>query len=250
MVSHPGRVRRGNEDACAADPEHGIVVVCDGVGGAAGGEVASRLAADSLIHFVRTSHSSNQRMDAPSRLMASVHAANVEVHQLARQRPQYYGMATTLVALYLDRGMASAYIQETIWVANVGDSRCYRLRGQRFEQLTWDHSVVEEQVRAGEITRAQADVSPIRHVITRAIGSVPEVEADLYEFERRPGDLYLLTTDGLMRELADDEIAAILLELPLPVDEAALHALCERLVETAVSYGGNDNITCALIYMH
>lgn len=250
MVSHPGRVRQGNEDACAADLEHGIVVVCDGVGGAAGGEIASRMAADSLVHFVRASHSSNQRMDAPNRLLASVHAANAEVHQLARQRPQYHGMATTLVALYLERGTASAYSQETVWVANVGDSRCYRLRGQRFEQLTWDHSVVEEQVRAGQITRAQADVSPIRHVITRAIGSVSDVEADLYELERRAGDLYLLTTDGLMRELADDEIAAILLELPLPVEDAGLYALCERLVQTAVAYGGNDNITCALVYLH
>ncbi len=250
MASHPGRVRRGNEDACAADPEQGIVAVCDGVGGAARGEVASRLAADSLVHFVRTSQGSSQQMSVRSRLLAAVQAANAQVHERAKQQPQFYGMATTLVALYLDRGTASSCGRETVWVANVGDSRCYRLREQRFEQLTLDHSVVEEQVRAGQITRAQAEVSPIRHVITRAIGSAPEVEADLYELEQRPGDLYLLTTDGLMRELADDEIAAILLHLPLPPDEAGLNTLCQRLVETAVAYGGNDNITCALIYMH
>ena len=192
------------------------------------------------------------------RLLASVELVNERVHRQARQMQTLHGMGTTLVAFHVDTERELSRNAEnaeergawTAWVANVGDSRCYRLRGRTLEQVTYDHSVVEEQVRAGELTREQAEMSPIRHVITRAVGVHPEIEVDLYELEARPGDLYLLTTDGLMRELSDDEIAEILGRMPLPVDVAGLERACEMLIRTAVEYGGGDNITCALVYLH
>jgi protein phosphatase len=116
------------------------------------------------------------------------------------------------------------------------------------EQLTLDHSLVEEQVRAGEMTREQAKHSPIRNVITRAVGSYATVEADIERLEAECGDVYLLTTDGLTRELSDGEIAGIL-QTPGEVDEASLERMCAQLIETANEQGGGDNITCVLVYL-
>ncbi len=214
MASDPGRVRPHNEDACAADVGCGAFVVCDGVGGAAGGEVASRVAAEALVEWLVAS--AGEGAVGGDRLCRGVALANQRVLREARQTRALRGMGTTLVAL-LAEPVRRVEVADgdgrwgTVWLANVGDSRCYRLRGGVLEQLTEDHSLVEEQVRAGEITREQAERSPIRNVITRAVGSYATVEADIQRLEAECGDLYLLTTDGLMRELADEEIAAILL---------------------------------------
>ena len=141
-------------------------------------------------------------------------------------------MGTTLVAL-ATRG-------DHAWVAHVGDSRCYRLRNNQLERLTRDHSLVDEQVRLGQLTPAQAAISPMRNVITRAVGTQNEVDADLIDFAVTPGDLYLLASDGLMREVDDDTIARILRSA------GDLKSTCEQLIRAANEAGGHDNITCGL----
>jgi PPM family protein phosphatase len=255
MLSHRGKVRRGNEDACAAAPASGAFVVCDGMGGAAGGEVASHLAADTfLAHMVPPAAGSAQSR-AQTRLNAAVQAANHAVYQQGRQSPQLAGMGTTLVALlHAPTGdshtNSRASDPATLWLVHVGDSRCYRRRRGYLEQLTQDHSLVEEQLRAGQITPEQAAQSPMRNLITRAVGSQATVEADIQGHHPQSGDLYLLTSDGLTRELSDEEIAAILADVPARATQASLTSTCKALVNAANAKGGNDNITVLLIALN
>jgi protein phosphatase len=149
-------------------------------------------------------------------------------------------MGTTLVALLLENATAPS---STLWLAHVGDSRCYLFRHGALQQLTRDHSLVEEQIRAGLLHRAQAATSPIRNIITRAIGSQPTVEPEIAAHTTQPGDLYLLASDGLTRELDDAEIAHILAARAAP----ALESTCQALIDAANKKGGRDNITVLLI---
>jgi protein phosphatase len=135
----------------------------------------------------------------------------------------------------------------TLWLGHVGDSRCYRRRRGKLEQLTHDHSLVEEQLRAGQITAAQAAHSPMRNLITRAIGSQATVEADIQSHRPQPNDLYLLASDGLTHEVEDEEISTILAAIPKPPTAKALTAACEALITAANRNGGRDNITVLLV---
>ncbi len=166
MLSHRGRVRRSNQDACAALPEHGAFVVCDGMGGAAGGEVASHMATEAFLNCLAQTGSATQ---ARARLTEAIHGANQAVFRYSRKSPSLQGMGTTLVALLWEEAPASS----TLWIAHVGDSRCYRLRSGTLQLLTRDHSLVEEQMRAGVLSQMQATASPLRNIITRAIGTQP-----------------------------------------------------------------------------
>jgi protein phosphatase len=166
-------------------------------------------------------------------LRAAVADANSLVFSQAASDSRLHGMGTTLVAL-LTRG-------KSVWIAHVGDSRCYRLRGGALEQLTRDHSLVDEQVKLGQLTREEADRSPLRNVITRAVGSQRSVNAEIAESEAEPGDLFLLCSDGLTRELTDARIELLLKE---PGD---LDAICRHLVDSANDAGGRDNVTCILV---
>jgi PPM family protein phosphatase len=230
-VTDQGRIRKGNEDAYGLSIQDqnaaGNFVVCDGMGGAAAGEVASRMAVDAMLeamnHAPLTSDSLQQAVDQ----------ANHNVHLSAEQNPSRAGMGTTLVAM-ATRGARA-------WVAHVGDSRCYRFRKNTLESLTRDHSLVDEQVRLGHLTPAQAEISPMRNVITRAVGTQDEVDADVVEFEVTEGDLYLLASDGLMREVPDPEIADILR------NAKELKQTCAALILAANEAGGRDNITCILV---
>lgn len=260
MLSHRGRVRRRNEDAFAASPSLGAFVVCDGMGGAAGGEVASHLAAETFIsHLVPAGSTARVR----ARLNAAVQAANQAVYQQARHSPQLSGMGTTLVGLlhapltssHPGNGKRSAQHHTnsrasdppTLWLVHVGDSRCYLRRRGRLMQLTSDHSLVEEQVRAGQITPKQAAASPMRNFITRAVGSQATVDPEIQGYNPLPGDLYLLTSDGLNRELSDDEIEEILFRIPECATQASLNAACKALVDAANDHGGGDNVTVMLV---
>ena len=260
MFSHSGRVRSHNEDSCAACPELGTFVVCDGMGGAAAGEVASRLAAQSLIDQLSQPMAGNVRPQ--TRLHAAVLAANTAVHRYAREHPELAGMGTTLVALMHvaapthDRRSAPRgerpqrfVTPPSLFLANVGDSRCYRWRGGSLSQLSVDHSFVDAQLRAGQITAEQAAASPMRNFITRAIGPQDHIEPDIDSFRTEPGDVFLLASDGLTRELENDEIAGILrreLRTALPVQEE-MDSAAQALVNAANASGGRDNTTVLLV---
>jgi len=245
MQSHQGLVRRGNEDACAACAEAGAFVVCDGMGGAAAGEVASHLAAETFLrHLAQTNSSSNRSAQPEARLASAITAANHAVYQQSRRSPQLSGMGTTLVALYAPPADEPT---EILWLAHVGDSRCYRLRDGYLQQLTHDHSLVEEQLRAGQITPAQAAVSPMRNLLTRAIGSEAIVEADIQSHHAEPGDIYLLASDGLTHDVSESEIEEILAAVPHAVTPSNLALACESLIAAANQNGGYDNITVMLV---
>lgn len=259
MLSDPGRVRRGNEDACAASVETGAFIVCDGMGGAADGEVASHLAVETFLACLEKEPRSGDRHSRPQlRLYAAIQAANEAVYNHSRQSPHLSGMGTTLVALLhapIARTDSGRHLKAnsrstdpaSLWLGHVGDSRCYRLRGTELQQLTDDHSLVEEQVRAGQLTPEQAATSPMRNLITRAVGSQPQVEPDIHTHRHRPGDLYLLASDGLTRELSDQEIADILATIPNHASQTDLDAACHALVDAANHSGGRDNITVLLV---
>jgi protein phosphatase len=197
------------------------------MGGAAGGEIASRIAAESMMRAM------GQGALTAQRIRQAVCEANLQVFSQAQGDPSLAGMGTTLVALGARDSQG--------WLANVGDSRCYRLRGGHLERLTQDHSLVDEQVRRGELTPAQAEASPMRNVITRAIGTAPEVEPDIIGIDIVSGDLYLLASDGLTREVSDGAIEQ------LTRGGGQLDELCAALIDAANRAGGSDNITCVLV---
>lgn len=225
-----GRKRPSNEDAFAYSAEHGVFVVCDGMGGAAAGEIASSLAVDEMMRRLARPDMLNRM---PADAEQAVAAANRSILSRAERSQKLSGMGTTLVCLVVEKRHA--------WILNVGDSRGYRLRNSRLEQITVDHSLVEEQMRTGRMTKSEALRSPLRNVITRALGTQASVTPDLFELEAEPADLFLLCSDGLTRELPDAVIESILLA------DAPLDDLCSRLVAAANQEGGHDNITCLLV---
>ena len=228
--TNPGRIRTHNEDAYGYRADRGIFVVCDGMGGAAGGEIASRLTVDTLM-----SRFTSESAPAPSRglLHDAIAVANAAVLDRAEADPGLYGMGTTLVVLLLQPGIAI--------IAHAGDSRCYLFRGGRLVSQTHDHSLVDEQIRLGTMTREEAERSPFRSVITRAIGTQKSASEEIFELATQSGDLFLLCTDGLTRELNDECIASLLAANP------SLEVAAHHLVDAANQAGGRDNITCLLI---
>ena len=242
MLSHVGRVRTGNEDTCAASPDHGLFVVCDGMGGAAAGEVASALAARTFLQSL----AQRSPETAHVRLAGAVRAANHAVHQHAQRHPAMKGMGTTLVSILLETSKESNPILN---LAHVGDSRCYRFRAGALAQLTADHSFVEEQVRMGEITAAQAATHPMRNIITRVVGTQPSVEPDIARHDPEPGDLFLLASDGLTRDLGEADLVRILSEAASQSPEPDLPGLCQTLIDQANQAGGGDNVTVLLLHI-
>jgi protein phosphatase len=201
------------------------------MGGVAGGEIASRLVADEVLAAYRASLPSPNGV-LPT-LRTGIEHANLDVFRLGAQDNSLHGMGTTIVVLALSSTLAS--------VAHVGDSRCYRLRSGVLEQLTHDHSFVAEQVARGTMTTHEAAVSPMRNVITRAVGTALQVEAELHEWSNETGDIYLLTTDGLTREISEQLISQILCENPEP------QLACDALVAAANQSGGRDNVSCIVV---
>jgi serine/threonine protein phosphatase PrpC len=235
-----GRVRPSNEDHFGFDERLGVFVVCDGMGGHAAGEVASRIAVDTVLSFFRERKSGIGEDaylgDAPAgaRLLAeAVKQANDAILSYAEENKNTSGMGTTLVAARFCDGVFS--------IANVGDSRIYLFREGQLLQLTEDHSLVMEQVRRGMITLEQAKKSSAQNIITRALGTDETTLPDLGEFPAQGGDTLLLTTDGVLRHVDDDDITSILLQLP------SLQAACDTLIDAANEGGGEDNSTCMLI---
>jgi protein phosphatase len=233
-VSDRGRKRTSNEDAFGYSIEHGVYLVCDGMGGAAAGEIASSLAVDEFMRLL-TGRTTGEPLDEV--IEQAISTANEAIFSRSQTNPRLNGMGTTLVALVAD--------ERRVRVLNIGDSRCYRLRSEQLELITQDHSLVDEQVRLGRMTEAEALRSPLRNVITRAVGTQSRVTPDVFDLAAEPGDLFLLCSDGLTRELPDVRIESLLSE-GLPT-LSPLANLCSRLVEAANHAGGGDNITCLLV---
>jgi serine/threonine protein phosphatase PrpC len=217
-----GRQRNANEDSFFVRPP--IFVVADGMGGAQAGEVASKAAADAFD--VDLPQGSPEQV-----LRETILAANRRIHDLARADPSRAGMGTTLTAAIVNAE------REEVAIGHVGDSRAYRLRGRKLEQLTRDHSLVEEMRRKGQITDAQAQDHPQRSIITRALGPEPEVEPDVQTVSAAPGDVFLICSDGLTTMLGEEQIAKLL------TGATNMTAAVRDLVDEANRAGGRDNIT-------
>jgi serine/threonine protein phosphatase PrpC len=234
-LSDRGRKRPSNEDAFGYSVEHGVYLVCDGMGGAAAGEIASSIAVDELLRLLSIADAPDAHIRASMPALAedAVAIANEAIFSRSQRNQKLSGMGTTMVGLVAEGSR--------IWAVNVGDSRCYRVRASKLEQITQDHSLVEEQVKLGRMTRLEALRSPMRNVITRALGTQSRITPDIFSLDVEPGDLFLLCSDGLTRELNDSLIGTVL------NSDAALDVLCTRLVNAAKKAGGHDNITCILV---
>jgi PPM family protein phosphatase len=241
--SDAGRVRENNEDSVCLAPELNLFVLSDGMGGQACGEVASRLATETIVAQCRDGRGGaadsrpGERMagtsDTLNCLADAVRAANLAVYQASQKSQELQGMGATVVAVWLT--------DERLSVAHVGDSRAYRLRAGQFEQLTDDHSFVAEQVRRGAMTEQEAGSSKLQNVLTRALGVDESVPVDVDEQLLLEGDTVLLCSDGLTRELTDAQIAAVL------VESSDAEQAVERLVDLANQAGGEDNITAVVV---
>jgi serine/threonine protein phosphatase PrpC len=223
-----GRQRSGNEDAAFAHAP--LFVVADGMGGARGGEVASRLAIEVFERGLGDGKA--EGIDVRQRLITRVQEANARIYDRALREQELHGMGTTLTAAYLEA--------ESVALAHVGDSRAYLLRSGELARLTEDHSLVSELVRHGKLTEEQAAEHPQRSIITRALGPEPTVEVDTWSYPASAGDVVLLCSDGLTSMLSEERIAEIVTRGP------SLTTAAERLIAEANAAGGRDNITVVL----
>ncbi len=240
-----GMKRRVNEDVFVLDPEHGVYLVADGMGGHAAGEVASRVASEAILQTLSTTVNNldetwpehwDPALSAPANLAVdAVVAGHHRVTQEMQDDADLKGMGTTVVVAVHHR------IDDKLVICHVGDSRAYRLRLGELALLTNDHSWVHEQVTAGFLTEEAARNHPLKNVVTQALGGTSEPRVDVLETDLREGDLYLLCSDGLNSMLTDVEIAG-LLEPGSPLEDS-----CERLINAANQRGGNDNISVVML---
>ncbi len=236
-LSDVGRVRDHNEDYIAWDEMRGLVLLADGMGGHNAGEVASELAVrrirEAMQDILTAEMIASNVINYSEALCDAIIYANDEINHVARESEQYSGMGTTIVAML--------FVGERAILANVGDSRIYRYRDDTLEQLTVDHSLVQEMVDSGMLNEQEAQASISRNVITRALGISEQVEVDIVEESPRDGDTYLLCSDGLTDLVADERIRAALISSRGDMDMA-----CAELVAQANEEGGRDNISIVL----
>lgn len=236
-LSDVGRVREKNEDSHFASDELGLYVVADGMGGHLGGQMASSLAVKTVSDNVAANHKQLvegaaleplESSPVPRMLADAVRAACSAIYEAAQHDPELQGMGTTVTALLVQSGRA--------FVAHVGDSRCYLQRGDRIIQVTDDHSLVNEQVKAGLITREQGRQSRLKNIITRSVGFERDVAVDTFALPLQPEDKLLMCSDGLANFVDDTELGLALASLPI-------EEVPQRLVDLANERGGDDNIT-------
>lgn len=242
-LSDPGMVRDLNEDSIELRPDSGIAVLADGMGGYNAGEVASGMAtsmvADGMVRAWNAQ--ALQGLDragaialSQTLLQEQVAAANAAIFEQARQEQSFEGMGTTLVGC--------VFYDNFLTVGHAGDSRLYRLRGDAFEQITKDHSLLQEQIDAGMISKEDAHLSNNRNFITRAIGIAAVEQAEIHTYEVEPEDVYLICTDGLYGMVSDEEIHMTLTTLKANLDLAA-----GQLIAAANDAGGSDNVSLILV---
>ena len=236
-VTDTGRARRNNEDSVALDEAGRIAVLADGMGGYNAGEVASGMASE------RVKNELGQRLkplgatptdaEIKTALLDAVDSANREVYDAAMSHPEYAGMGTTLVV--------AVYRGDKLWLGHIGDSRAYRFRDGHLEQLTRDHSLLQEQIDAGLITAEQAAYSMHKNLVTRAVGVDEIVELEIHDHSVEAGDVLLMCSDGLSDMLSDDQIAQLLRT------NDSLPGAGAMLVQAANAAGGRDNIAVVLV---
>ena len=238
-ITDTGVVRQQNQDACRVEilsPERVVLAVCDGMGGAKAGNIASDLAVNAFCDAVLERLGDPEYSgDVGSMLEEAVYVANRVVCHRADTDPNCLGMGTTLVATLV--------IDKTCYVVNVGDSRAYAVSADGIRRITRDHSLVEDLVERGEITREQARTHPQKNLITRALGAGEKTKADLFEEPCKEGSYLLLCSDGLSNVVADQEILYEVIHGGEPAD------CCQRLLDTALSRGAPDNVTAILLQM-
>jgi serine/threonine protein phosphatase PrpC len=235
-----GLVRKNNEDNFGYDLRHGIFVVCDGMGGQQAGEVASKIAVDTVLDYFRQAQDiapvGGARFEGVSpravSLASAIQLANQAIHECGAKNLRQAGMGSTIVAVALEGNLFS--------IANVGDSRIYLIRKNEVVQLTSDHSLVMEQVRRGLMTLEEAGQSKMQNVIVRALGTDDSVEPDLADHEFQPEDVLLMCSDGMSRYVKEEKMAEA-------VSQESLEKACSDLIEAAKSGGSDDNITCLLV---
>jgi serine/threonine protein phosphatase PrpC len=239
-ATHTGMVRSHNEDSIATDSQIGLVVLADGMGGYNAGEVASGIATALIASEIREAMlkerpSEKDSSSQATMLLRSIIAkANASIFQSANSQPQYAGMGTTLVAALL--------FNDHLTIAHIGDSRCYRLRSGNLEQITRDHSLLQEQIDSGLLTKEAAKRSQNKNLVTRALGIEPTVEAEIHSYPAHEGDIYLVCSDGLNDMVEDHDI-----EMTLDALGANLELAAEQLVQMANDNGGRDNVSVVLI---
>ena len=239
-----GRRRKVNEDSYLVSPESSLYAVCDGMGGHNAGEVASKMAIDTIAAFIERSGvekeitwpwglDANLSFDG-NRLKTAIRLANAKVFQAADNREELTGMGTTVVA--------SLVSGKSLTIASAGDSRCYLMRGGALRQLTRDDSWVSAALGEGILNSDDVEHHPLRNVITKAVGARDTIDLDIVEHELEPGDLVLLCSDGLHGMINDQEVGRILGAATEPLED-----LGARLIEAANEAGGRDNVTVVLL---
>lgn len=224
--THIGLVRASNQDALLVEPgEYGIYGVADGMGGHKAGDVASRMAVEAVARMLRGVR------PAADMLRAAIQEANLLIYEMQLEHPEMSGMGTTLTMIWEDK--------DRVLMGHVGDSRAYRLRDGRLFQVSQDHSMVAELVRDGLLTPEEAAVHPYRNIITRALGTDHTVEVDVEEMDKRPGDVFLICSDGLSEYVKDKTMQSIL-------SKSALEEEADALLKLALSGGGRDNVSLVI----
>ncbi|MBS0320032.1 MAG: Stp1/IreP family PP2C-type Ser/Thr phosphatase [Proteobacteria bacterium] len=243
-LSHPGMVRQHNEDSVYVDSAAGLAVLADGMGGYNAGEVASGIAVNVLSNGLVPELNSGRELSkvdiqsglthAALLLRQQIAAANKGIYEAAQARPECAGMGTTIVA--------TVFFGNRVSIAHIGDSRCYRLRGDRFEQLTHDHSLLQEQIDSGQITQEQAKYSLNKNLVTRALGIEAIVPAEITEYRVEANDIYLLCSDGLTDMVDPEVVHEIVDKHRVDLAEAAA-----ELIDLANKNGGRDNISVIIV---
>jgi PPM family protein phosphatase len=231
-----GKKRKVNQDSFLMEPGSRLFVVADGMGGHAGGETASRLTVETVVQSMLSDKNSTLNMDPADLVMGAIHRANTAVYGTAEKNKALSGMGTTVVTMYFNSGK--------LFIGHVGDSRVYLARRNQLWQMTKDHSLVNEKLKAGIITREQMKRDKSRNVITRSVGFESSVLVDLYQKEVSPGDLYLACSDGLSGMVEDLDILQYIDQLGWESED--LNPLVNILIDKANEHGGDDNITCVV----
>jgi len=243
-LSHPGMVRTHNEDAVFVDGEAGLAVLADGMGGYSAGEVASGIAVNVISQGMLQELNSGRELSKVDIASGLTHAAlllqqqialaNKGIYEAAQQRPECAGMGTTLVA--------TVFFENRVSIGHIGDSRCYRLRADKFEQLTHDHSLLQEQIDSGMLTPEQAKYSLNKNLVTRALGIEAVVPADIAEYRVEAEDVYVLCSDGLTDMVDAEVVREIVAAQRRDLAEAAA-----ELIDIANQNGGRDNVSVVVI---